>query len=378
MRSAPIALALALAAGCDDSIDVHLLAPPGETTTRIDYGCVNRIQAIAYGSDDTDFTESCEAVPAGGVRNLRDHDLAGLMSLGLPRTGLRHLLVRGVRSDDDLCDSPGADTIFFGMGAYGGGWDLNVQLNHALDCAEYRSDPTPVQMLSLPNLLGDVPAQRCAPPALVEQYTLALMNQFPLDYGNDLTGYYVERSSDVTNLDTTGRGTITGPHFRLAEQPSCMSLYTPTGPIMPDIGPVATCIDATQAPLCGPAGTAETVFYTATNWGQFAQSTQTLGDDFSDVSIGLVYDAATRAPIAGATASRVGDVDPLGLTYFSYAAGMPTPLPGATATSDDGLFAIELLGPTTVLVSAPGYQSRTVVMSVDFSANTSRLIPLRR
>jgi hypothetical protein len=354
-RALPFALVLGVAAtGCDDSVDVHLIAPPGETTTRVEYDCVSHIEVVAYGDVDVDQA-TCVPVPPGAIRSLRDHDLSGLLAIDLP-AGLYALDVRGVRSDDDDCGGPGTNTVFHGEAFYAGGWDLDVALERALDCADYSAEPTNLQLLALGNLLAAVPATRCTPPAAAAGYSVRLDHQFPYF---EAIGFRINRSEPASleaTADASGAAAITGPHFRGAVA-------------------VATCLDLDQATLCAPAGTGEVITITPELAAGFAQAKQ-----FQDTaaSIGLVWDSATRQPLAGATIERLDGINNLGFRYFDFSAGAVTVRPGA-ATSPSGLFAIEIVAPTTLLVSAPGFRSRTVVVGA-FTADAPgvRSIPLSR
>lgn len=356
MRALPFAmLAATAAAGCDDSLDLHLIAPPGETTTRVSYDCVNRLEVIAYGDAATN-EQTCFEVPPGAIRNLRDHDLDGLVAFDMP-SGFYALDVRGVRSGDTDCGGADASTVFHGEAYYSSGWDLDVDLLRALDCAAYSADPTALQLLDLAKLLGTDAAMRCAPPANAEGYSLRLDHMYPYEVYVGVNGFVVEPASIDGRVGADGTATIPGPHFHGAVEPSCMIAGTTQVPV--GAVAVASCHDPSQATLCAPAGGGEVIAISPDMASAFASTKQYQEDA---ISVGLVWDAATRRPIAGATVERLDRMTGLGFRTFDFAAGTVT---GRTSpeTSASGLFAIELTAPATLLVSAPGYRSRTVVVA---------------
>ena len=371
-------LALALAAigggaGCDDSIDLHLIAPPGETTTTIDYSCVSHVEITAIGADPVDKNTSCAQIDDGAIRSLRDHDLSGLVSVDLPRTGLRRVIVRGIRSFDDDCNSGDTNTVFYGHGEYDGEWELGIQLNHSLDCTDFVSTATAVRALLLDNLLGPA-ATRCAPPPDVTERVLAFNLIYPRGYGTGFDAIGIEAASGATPLLADGTGVINGPHFVGAEAPSCLALVSVDGPDNGDLY-AATCVDPAVATICpGPA--TETMFYSNAQWDRAYQLTARDATGNTDIALGLIFDASTRQPIAGATVTRRDGRTNLGTAYLSYGAGALSP--GGAATGPSGLFAIEGDAPITVLVEANGYKAGVVVVWPSVTSNASRLIPLAR
>lgn len=347
----PTALAalapLALAA-CDDAIDVRLIAPAGESARPVDYACVNRVEVVLY-SNLPDRVQ-CVPIAPGRVDTLRDHHLSGLLDLDLP-AGFAAIDVRGVRSDDDGC---AADTVFHGEGYYGGGWTVDVPLTHALDCRDFTTSPTAAQLLDLAKLEAGA-ADRCAPPANASGYQVFLQHQYPYDLSGDLVPS-ADRPLGAVPVSAAGTATLAGPHFTGAVDASCMTLGTGVAPAGAQL--VTTCVDAGAPTLCAPAGAVELIAITPAMFASFATA-QTVG---AALSIGLVWDSATRRPLAGATITPVAGSNTFGFRYFDYAAGAVT-MSAATATTAAGLFALEIGAPTLVEVRAPGRPTRRVALA---------------
>ena len=328
----PIALTALTLVACDDAIDVRLIAPAGESARPVDYGCVNRVEVVLY-SNLPDRVQ-CVPIAPGRIDTLRDHHLGGLLDLDLP-AGFAAIDVRGVRSDDDGC---AADTVFHGEGYYGGGWSVDVPLVHALDCRDFTTSPTAAQLLDLAKLETGA-ADRCAPPANASGYQVFLQHQDPYDLSGDLVPS-ADRPLGGVQVSAAGTATLTGPHFTAAVDASCMTLGAG--------GPT----------LCAPAGAVELIAITPAMFASFATA-QTVG---AALSIGQVWDRATRRPLAGATITPVAGSNTFGFRYFDYAAGAVT-MSAATGTTASGLFALEIGAPTMVEVRAPGRATRRVALA---------------
>lgn len=349
--TAPAALAALVA--CDDAVDVRLIAPPGESARPVDYGCVNRVEVILY-SNLPDRVQ-CVPIAPGRIDTLRDHHLGGLLDLDLP-AGFAAIDVRGVRSDDDGCV---ADTVFHGEGYYGGGWTVDVPLVHALDCRDFTSASTPAQLLALAKLEAGA-ADRCAPPADAGGYQVFLQHQYPYDLSGDLVPS-ADRPLAAVPVSAAGTATLTGAHFTGAVDASCMTLGTSVVPAA--ALPVTTCIDAGAPTLCAPAGAVELITISPAMFAAFATA-QTVG---AALSIGLVWDGATRRPLAGATVTPVAGSTTFGFRYFDIAGDTVT-ASAATATTAAGLFALEIGAPTLVEVRAPGRPTRRVALAAGSDA----------
>ncbi len=341
--------ALALVA-CDDAITVRLIAPAGESARPVDYGCVDKLEVVLY-SNLPDRAE-CVPIAPGRIDTLRDHHLGGLLDLELP-AGFAAIDVRGARSDDDGCVA-NADTVFHGEGYYAGGWTVDVPLAHALDCREFTTSPTTAQLLDLAKLEAGA-ADRCAPPPGASGYQVFLQHQYPYDLSGDLVPS-ADRPLPAVPVTAAGTATLAGPHFTGAVDASCMTLGAAVVPA--DALPITTCIDAGAPTLCAPAGAVELIAITPAMFAGFATA-QTVG---AALSIGLVWDATTRRPLAGATITPVAGSAAFGFAYFDIAGGAVT-RSTATATTAAGLFALEIGAPTVVEVRAPGRPTKRVALA---------------
>lgn len=348
-RLAALALPVVAALGCDDSIDLRLVAPAGESARPVDYGCVDRIEVLAFGT--VDDREACAPIVAGTIDTLRDHNLGGLIDLEIP-PGLFAVDLRGVRATGDGCDG---DTVFHAEGYYTDGWTIDLPLAHALDCRDLTTDTTPAQLLDLAKVLGNG-ADRCAPPANAAGYPVLLQHQYPYDLGDgDLTAA-ADRALTAGPVSAAGVTAITGSHFTGAVDASCMTLgstQAPAGAL-----PATTCIDLTAPTLCASAGTAELMVMSPAMFAQFA-AVQEIG---AAVSVGLVWDRTTRRPLANATVTPVAGSAAFGFRYFDFAAGTVTPSV-ATATTASGLFAVEIGAPTLLEIRVPGRATRRVAVA---------------
>lgn len=335
---------------CDDAIAVRLVAPAGESARPVDYGCVNKIEVVLYSN--LPERAQCLAIAPGRIDTLRDHHLDGLLDVDLP-AGFAAIDVRGVRSDDDGCVAS-ADTIFHGEGYYPGGASVDVPLAHALDCRDLTTSPTTAQLLDLAKLAAGA-ADRCAPPTGASGYQVYLQHQYPYDIGGDLAPS-ADRPLAPVPVSAAGTATLTGPHFTGAVDASCMTLgasVAPAGAL-----PVTTCIDAGAPTLCAPAGAVELITITPAMFAGFATA-QTVG---AALSIGLVWDSATRRPLAGATITPVAGSAAFGFAYFDIAGGVVT-RSAASATTAAGLFALEIGAPTLVEVRVPGRPTKRVALA---------------
>lgn len=342
-------LALPLVAACDDSIDLRLIAPAGESARPVDYGCVDRIEVLAYGS--AEGSEACVTIAAGTIDTLREHNLDGLIDLEIP-PGLFAVDLRGVRGVSDGCDG---DTVFHAEGYYGDGWTIDLPLAHALDCRDLTDSATPAQLLDLAKVLGNG-ADRCAPPTNPSGYGMLLQHQYPYDLGDgDLTAG-ADRAITVTPFSAAGLTSITGSHFTGAVDASCMTLGSTTAPA--GALPATTCIDLAEPNLCAAAGTAELMVMSPAMFAQFAAA-QEVG---AALSIGLVWDRTTRRPLANATVTPVPGSNAFGFRYFDFAGGNVTPSV-STATTASGLFAVEIGAPTLLEIRVPGRPTRRVAVA---------------
>ncbi|MBK9030331.1 MAG: hypothetical protein IPL61_03160 [Myxococcales bacterium] len=342
--------ALVVVAACDDAVDIRLIAPVGESARPVDYSCVNRIEIVPYGNLVAEA--QCLPITPGTIDTLRDHHLDGLFSADLPN-GFFALDIRGVRADADDCVA--ADTIFHGEGYYDGGWTMDVPLRHALDCRDFTTAATTAQLLDLTKLLTNG-ADRCAPPAAATSYAVYLQHQYPYDLGAGELDVSADRPLNVVAVAASGQATLAGPHFVGAVDASCMTLGTgavPLGEL-----PVTTCIDVEQPTLCGPPGAAELLTISPTMFAAFTGVRQ-IG---AAIAVGLVWDRATRRPLAGATVTPVPGSATYGFRYFDFAAGTVSPSV-ATATTASGLFAIEIGAPTQIEIRAPGHTTRRVALA---------------
>lgn len=355
MRALAVLPLAALTAGaCDDSVDVRLIAPAGEAAHPVDYACVNRVEVVVYSNLPPQVT--CLPIAPGTIDTLRDHHLGGLLDVELP-SGFAAMDVRGVRSDDAGC---AADTVFHGEGYYGGGWSFDLPLAHALDCRDYTTAATPVQLLDLAKLLTGA-ADRCAPPAGAAGFQLDVQHQYPYD---DAGQAFVaaDRPLASVTVSAAGTGTIAGPHFTGAVDASCMTLATTVAPAAQV--PTTTCIDTAAPTLCGPAGTAELIAITPAMATQF-DTVRSFSE--TALSVVLVWDGATGRPLAGATVTAVPGNAAFGSGYFDFAGGAVSRAAGTTTTAA-GLFAVEISAPTAIEVKAPGRTTRRAAIAAGSAA----------
>ena len=197
-----------------------------------------------------------------------------------------------------------------------------------------------------------------------------LQHQWPYDLGGGALDPSADRPRPDAAVSAAGLATLTGPHFVGAVDASCMTLAT--GLVPTDALPVTTCIDLEQATLCGAARTAELITITPTQFASFA-GVQQRG---AAVSVGLVWDRATRRPLAGATVTPVPGGATFGLGFFDFAGGVVS-RSVATATTASGLFAIEFGAPSTIEIRAPGRTPRRVTVAAgSFEVPGVQSIPL--
>ena len=86
----PLALVVAVAAatGCDRAIEVSLVPAASAVGVDVDLSCVGSVTVVAYPRDINQRDSfTCLEVPAGAVRALDDHDLAGTLDLAVPPSG---------------------------------------------------------------------------------------------------------------------------------------------------------------------------------------------------------------------------------------------------------------------------------------------------
>ncbi|MEZ4399376.1 MAG: carboxypeptidase-like regulatory domain-containing protein [Kofleriaceae bacterium] len=355
-RAVVAAFLVALAGGCGDkALEVTLTPPADEATAGISYACVNHVLIRVSSTDGTD--DACVAVPQRSIRSLTDHNLHGLLDIPMP-VGLTGIEVLGKMSDDD-CNG---DTIFHGRGTYQGGATLRVKLTHALDCADFTNATETVQVLDLGRLIGNGP-DRCsfsAPPNLL---MLAPRHMYPI--GDDAAPG-ADAARTAVDVSTSGLAQLAGPHFSAALPPSC--LLASTAP-----GTAATTSTWDHSSSCLPPRTAadprlcrtsthEVIVAPAATVGEFYRMRT---DPTKSTAVAFVWDAATGAPLAGATVAPVDDLPGVARNYFALLAGRFTPVAAGTATTSAGLFAIELKAPMDVTITAPGYRTRRAVLAAN-------------
>ncbi|MBP8811406.1 MAG: hypothetical protein KBG48_22015 [Kofleriaceae bacterium] len=349
-RRAVLVCALAVV-GCDDAIDVRLVPPIGEVARPVDYGCVNRVLSVAYGSVADDPESSCVEIAPGTIDTLRDHNLEGLLDLALP-SGFFALDIAGLRADGPGC--AGADTVFHGEAFYDGGWSLDVPMLHGLDCDDFTTVPSRFRLLELTKVLAGG-ADVCAPPADAVLYQIEFAHHFPYDEG-PINGTVTDAPRGPVSTAADGTGQLTGPHFAGAAPPSCLAVETAVVP--PSAVQAKTCLDSTQEEfLCAPAADVELLLPNQADFATFLQ----IRNQNGPIAIGLVWDSATRRPLAGATVTPTEGSTTDGLGYFDFVGGAVVRTAG-NATPAGGLFAIELSAPTVVDIAAPGKSPRRVVL----------------
>ena len=95
MRALPHAIPVVVAtvaalAGCDQAVDLELVRAPEAVGVDVDLSCVRSAEVLALPNDLTaNLTAACVDIPAGAMRTLDDHDLAGALDMRAPASGPR-------------------------------------------------------------------------------------------------------------------------------------------------------------------------------------------------------------------------------------------------------------------------------------------------
>jgi hypothetical protein len=343
MRARAAALAV-LIAGCDQALEVSLIAAPGEGDDA-DLGCVNLVQVDVQGNAPDDFQTVCLSVEPGTIRSLADHGLEGALEVPMPESGLRFLRVVGVASPFGVCEA--GDPIFHGAAEYHGGTSMPIPLRMSLDCAKAAPTTASVRVIDQAALIE---TGQCTAAAETWMASAGMIVPTDLDLPSLLPAAYYQAFAGTGETAVAAGAAPVSLAYSGAEGSSCLALAV----IRPDrnAGNVACAIPGPRT-ACAGAGEIELAQADFDNMMALLDTSP----DLRNTTLVTLWDAELARPIAGATATAADQR--AGIEMVGLTGGVFARTPGA-ATGASGSFLVHSLEPTVVSISAPGYRARDV------------------
>lgn len=348
MRGA-LAVIIAGLAGCaEPAIEMHLALPSPAAAQGFDVSCVSAVAVSAVGRDAggggraADQLDACVDLSVA-PRTFADipQAVAGRFALGLPRSGLVGVALRGLRGR--CSDATPREPVFYG-GAPRDGDQLSIPIVPNLSCDKPRSYT--VSVTDLANLAAN---HSCLPP--IEIPAVFAADIHPRLLGDQLPRMTLEAGPTVT---TIGAATVDS-FAATADSRACVAVGF-TG--LANAG--VSCVNLGAPTLCASTGQVEL----ATLPLAYASASRDPGlvAQYGEPVFGTVWHApgGTSAPLPGATV-ELTDPSQGKVFYVEHGANQLTRNDAARATTADAWFVAYIRGePAGLIVRAAGHVTQTV------------------
>jgi hypothetical protein len=320
---------------------------------------VSSVRVYAWGEDlNADPPNQCISLdsPVAGFAELQDA-IRGKLELSLPASGLAGIDIGGMTYPDCF-----GDAVFYGGAEFDGG-DMVAPLVANSDCSVRTT--AVVKPVDYHAMLSGL----CAGTATrIDRGSI-----HPTLLSAPLPTMVYDLTEPAALVGADGTATFTDALISIDPE-SCMAIGD-------EVTGSVGCVHPGAPTACAAPGQLEltTIDVDFANASMEANA----AERYADIVFATVWDgtAAIKHPITGATVTMLGDdVDAASIHYATLPAGAPSlrDLPSATSTDSTGVFVAYMDHPITVQVSAPGYQSRQVMLAAAdfvFGATTIALKP---
>ena len=358
---------LALGACAEPAYDMTLRLPQ-QMPANFDLSCVTAVDVVGHlQGEETAIDiglrlgEEGERAPCVDIKSTTTFEgirsqIAGKFSLDLE--DLAGIQIRG--RVGSCKDTPNFhEAIFYGGTTFDGG-DVTIPLTPNISCSA--KETYKMRPLDLSGMLAD-PMHACR--SVTDNVATFAGDVRPTNMDPNMAALTFEAGTGVALLDSTGTASVQS-FSGAADSSTCIA-----GVHEGNQSGGLTCINKNAPTLCGMPGDIEisVVPFVFTNTALNAP----LYADSASVVLGTVWETNPNKPVTDAVVTAPAGVK---VEYLTMRNGQPVVMAGATKTDANGLFMLYAPKVVSVMIAAPGHQTRTMTVAGGWELDGSALAVL--